>query len=102
MTKSLFILLTALSLSTTAFAETNNGTSTVGQKVESGVEKTQNATKEAYEDTKKAANKASRGIKDKTCEMINGKLECAAKKVGNSLRNASDEVKDKVDDAAKK
>ncbi len=102
MIKSLFIFLAAISFSVVAIAENADSSKTVGQKVEAGVEKTQSATKEAYSDTKKAANKAYRNVKDKTCEMINGKLECTANKVGNGVRNAADEVKDKVDDATNK
>lgn len=53
---------------------------------------------EAGRDLKKNAKKAGRKIEDKTCEMVNGKMECAAKKVGNKVKNAADEVKDKADD----
>lgn len=52
--------------------------------------------KEAGQDIKKGAKKAGRKIKDETCEMINGKMECAAKKAGHKLQNAGDEIKDKV------
>ena len=44
-------------------------------------------------DMKVSAKKGVRNIKDKTCEMINGKMECAAKKVGHKIQNATDEVK---------
>lgn len=39
--------------------------------------------------------KAGRKVKDETCEMVNGKMECAAKKAGHKVQNA-------VDDASKK
>ena len=54
--------------------------------------------KEAVQDTKKVAKKAGRKVKDETCEMVNGKMECAAKKVGNKIKNGVDEVKDKSND----
>jgi hypothetical protein len=58
-----------------------------------------------------SANKATdsvartyRSAKDKACEMVNGKLECATKKIKNSAKNLKDkiettasEVKNKVD-----
>ena len=53
--------------------------------------------KEAGRDVKKGAKKAGRKIKDETCEMVNGKMECAAKKAGHKIENAADEVKDKAD-----
>lgn len=54
--------------------------------------------KEAVQDTKKVAKKAGRKVKDETCEMVNGKMECAAKRVGNKIKNGVDEVKDKSND----
>lgn len=53
--------------------------------------------KEAGRDVGKGAKKAGRKIKDETCEMVNGKMECAAKKAGHKVENAVDEVKDKSD-----
>jgi hypothetical protein len=54
--------------------------------------------KEAAHDTKKSAKKAYRSAKDKTCEMVNGKLECAAKSVKHKTENTVDEVKDRAND----
>lgn len=53
---------------------------------------------EAGRDAKKNLKKGARAVKDKTCEWVNGKMECAAKKLKHKAQNASDEVKDKVDD----
>lgn len=50
--------------------------------------------KEAGRDLKTGTKKAVRKVKDETCEMVNGKMECAAKKVGNKVDNAVDDVKD--------
>ena len=55
------------------------------------------AVKEAASDTAKATKKGVRKIKDKTCKMVNGELECAAKKVKHKVENASDEAKDKAE-----
>lgn len=52
--------------------------------------------REAGRDLKKNAKKAGRKIKDKTCEMVNGKMECAKDKVKHGIENATDEVKDKT------
>ena len=53
--------------------------------------------KEIGNDAKRSAKSTGRAIKDKTCEMINGKMECAAQKVKHSLQNGADKVEDAVD-----
>ena len=53
--------------------------------------------KEVGNDTSRAVKKGGRAVKDKTCEMVNGKMECAAQKVKHSLQNAGDKVEDAVD-----
>jgi uncharacterized protein YjbJ (UPF0337 family) len=52
---------------------------------------------EAGNDTKRAVKKGARKVKDETCEMVNGKMECAAKKAKHTMQNAGDKVKDAVD-----
>lgn len=57
--------------------------------------------------TDKAVNSTKRGyrnMKDKACEMVNGKMECVGKKMGSKVKNLSDdaeaktsELKNKVD-----
>ena len=64
---------------------------TAGEKVQEGAE-----------DAGKNVKKGYRNVKDKACEMVNGKLECVGKKAMNKARNAKDEVKDKADDVQKK
>lgn len=54
--------------------------------------------KEATQDAGKAVKKGVRKVKDETCEMVNGKMECAAKKVKHKIQNGVDEVKDKAND----
>lgn len=69
-----------------AFAE-----QTAGEKVE-----------KAGRDAKTRGKKAARKLEDKTCEMVNGKLECVGAKVKNKSKNASDKVEDAVKDTADK
>ncbi|MGE3759369.1 MAG: hypothetical protein AB7H97_16520 [Pseudobdellovibrionaceae bacterium] len=64
---------------------------------ESRTEKAVESTKEAGRDLKKNTKKAWRNTKDEACEMVNGKMECAGKKVKHKIQNGVDEVKDKVD-----
>lgn len=87
---SSLLLASALVLSLPALAEEK-----------STVEKVKESTSETYEDAKKGVKKGYRNVKDKTCEMINGKMECAVKKAGNTIKNGADEVKDKADDLTK-
>lgn len=53
---------------------------------------------EAGKDVKKGAKKAWNKVKDETCTLVNGKMECAAKKMKHKAENLGNEVKDKVDD----
>ncbi len=101
MKKLIITTLTITAFCLPVFADNTADDKTVGQKVEAGYEKTKDAVKEGYEDTKKGAKKAYRGAKDKTCEMVNGKMECAMKKAGNKIGNGVDEVKDKANDLAR-
>jgi hypothetical protein len=50
--------------------------------------------KEVAHDAKVEMKKAGRKIKDETCEMVNGKMECAAKKAKHKVQNAVDDLKD--------
>ncbi len=52
---------------------------------------------ETMNDAKRSAKKAARDAKDKTCELVNGKMECAAKKVKHSIQNGADKVEDAID-----
>lgn len=57
---------------------------TVTEKIETQGNKTADAVKKTY-----------RSAKDKTCEMVNGKMECAAKKLKHTGQNAMDKVETK-------
>lgn len=81
-----FLAFSAVTVSTVAHANT-----TPGDKVQEGAE-----------DAGKNVKKGYRHVKDKACEMVNEKLECAGKKAMNKARNAADEVRDKANDVEKK
>lgn len=77
-------------LCTTSYALADE---TLGEKVNTGANKGTDSAKKNYRD-----------LKNKGCEMINGKVECAVKKMKNDTKNLSDkvetkatEVKDRVD-----
>lgn len=53
--------------------------------------------KEVAKDTKRSAKEAVRVTKDKTCQMIKGKMECAAEKVKHQLQKAGDKIEDAVE-----
>lgn len=60
---------------------------------------TNNITEEVREfgqDTVKEVKSGVRKVQDKTCEMIDGKVECAAKKAKHEAQNAADEIEDKL------
>ena len=82
------ILATALHVSNAALAE------------ETTTEKMGTAVNETVDETKAGA----RAAKDKACEMVNGKMECAGKRMKSKAKNLGDkvdtkakEIKNKVD-----
>lgn len=92
----LIILATTLLLSTAiSYADNHHKKD---QPVKDAVEKTASVSQEAYEDTAKNVKKVYRKAKDKTCEMINGKLECTVQKAENKMKNLKDEAIDKAND----
>ncbi len=67
---------------------------------ETVLEKTQNVGNKAVDSVKETG----RDVKDKTCEMVNGKMECLPKKIKNKTKTAVDktetkakQIKNKVD-----
>ncbi|MFN7727923.1 MAG: DUF1328 domain-containing protein [Bdellovibrio sp.] len=56
--------------------------------------------KEAGRDVKKVTKKTIRKVKDKTCEMVNGKMECKAKKMKHKAQDAGDEAADALNEPA--
>jgi len=95
---TLLALISAVSIIGANTYADNHKDTTVSEKVEHAYEKTKDTAKEAYEDGKKGVKKAYRNVKDKTCELVNGKMECVAKKAENKIKNGVDEVKDKAND----
>lgn len=55
------------------------------------------SAKELGNDAKRATEGAVRDVKDEACEMVNGKMECAADKVKHSIQDGADAVEDAVD-----
>jgi uncharacterized membrane protein YtjA (UPF0391 family) len=52
---------------------------------------------EAANDSKRAVKKSYRKVKDETCSMVKGKMECAADKVKHSIQNGTDTIEDAVE-----
>ena len=63
-------------------------------------ESTGDKVKQDAEQVKTNTKKLGREASDKTCEMVNGKMQCAGKKVKHSLQNTGDAAKDKMDKAS--
>jgi Na+-translocating ferredoxin:NAD+ oxidoreductase RnfG subunit len=67
-------------------------------------ETTREKIKDAGNDLKHSVKKGVNKVKDETCEMTNGKIECVAKKIKHKASNAVDEsgnkakeIKNKID-----
>lgn len=54
-------------------------------------------SKELGRDIQRGAKQAARKVKDETCELTNGKMECAAQKVKHSIQNTADKIEDAVE-----
>lgn len=65
---------------------------------ETNLEKAETMKNKAVDSVKKTA----RDVKDKTCEMINGKMECVAKQVKHTGQDAVDAVKTKANEIGNK
>lgn len=83
--RKLFVLL--ISVATLSFVGSScNKDNTVKQEMN-----------EAGRDISRGTSKTVREVKDQTCEMVNGKMECAAKKVKHSIQNTTDNIEDAVE-----
>lgn len=49
---------------------------------------------ETMNDTRRGVQKAGRDLKDKTCELMNGKVECAFQKAKHTVQDVADSVED--------
>jgi len=81
-----FLLAFVLQVGVSAHAEESTS-----EKVGTAMDKTGDSAKKAYRDAK-----------DKTCEMVNGKMECTAKKVGHKIQNATDSARTKAKETKNK
>ena len=52
-----------------------------------------NAVTEAAHDTANGVKKAGRSVKDSTCTLVKGKMECAADKMKHKAQNVGDDLK---------
>lgn len=68
-----------------------------GTTLEQKKEKMEERTNEATSDVGRGVKKASRNVEDKTCEMVNGKAECAVKRTKHTIQNGADSVEDAID-----
>ncbi len=64
---------------------------------EETTKKVKQSMEETSNDARRGAKKAGRAIEDKTCELVNGKMECAAKRVKNDILNTTDRIEDAVE-----
>lgn len=85
MKKNLFCTLVLASLLT--FAPFLNAEETAGEKIETVKNNAVDKTKKAY-----------RTAKDEVCELVNGKMECVAKKMKHKVQNATDAAKTKANE----
>lgn len=79
---SALLFIGAISISNMAFADDE----TTKQKAE-----------EMGNDVKRGTKSATRKVQDETCELVNGKMECAVQKTENSIKKGADKVEDAID-----
>ena len=85
MKKSILSAIVIASLFT--FAPILHAEETTMEKAETVKNKTVDKTKKVY-----------RAAKDEVCELVNGKMECVAKKLKHKAQNATDTVKTKANE----
>ncbi|MFZ4402916.1 MAG: hypothetical protein ACOYOK_02330 [Pseudobdellovibrionaceae bacterium] len=59
-----------------------------GSAEETNLEKAETGMNKSVDQMKKT----SRGAKDKTCEMVNGKMHCMGQKAKHKMKNMSDKI----------
>jgi len=52
---------------------------------------------EAGSDARRSVKQTVRVIKDKTCEMVGGKMQCAAQKTKHKILKGTDKIEDAID-----
>jgi hypothetical protein len=60
-------------------------------------QKIKQSMEESSNDARRSVMKGARTLEDKTCELVNGKMECAAKRVKNEILNGTDRIEDAID-----
>ncbi|RZA09711.1 MAG: hypothetical protein EOP11_00835 [Proteobacteria bacterium] len=66
-------------------------------KMENKAEKAGDSISETASDAKRGIKKGARKVKDSACELVNGKMECAGKKVKNKAKDLGDKMEDAAD-----
>ncbi len=80
-------------MATTLIGLTGMKTSLSGETTQ----KTKQSMEETTNDLRRDVKKVNRAIDNQTCELINGKMECAAKRVKNGILNGTDKIEDAVE-----
>ena len=52
---------------------------------------------ETMNDTRRGVQKAGRDLKDKTCRLMNGQMECALQKAKHTIQDVADGVEDALE-----
>ena len=52
---------------------------------------------ESMRDSKRAVKQTDREFEDKTCELVNGKMVCALKKIKHTAEKSADKIQDAAD-----
>lgn len=58
--------------------------------------------KESGSDAQRSMKKNYRNVKDKTCELVNGKMECTLKKIKHNMENINDKMEDATENHSAK
>ena len=60
-------------------------------------ETVQEKAKEGGSDARRGVKQLVRDIKDETCEMVGGKIQCAAQKTKHKILKGTDKIEDAID-----
>lgn len=88
MSEVLAVLIFTIMINTSVYSIAEE---TVTEKIETNTNKSRDAVKGTF-----------RNVQDKTCEMLNGKMECFAKKAKHKMQNVMDKADTKIKEQKKK